>query len=171
MTKTLTTMIVVISIFLNSRLYTGFEFGILVIGICLGFGICYLRFIRVRAMAKSKSTNTFNGLPWPKLIPGTLIKRYKRFLADVKLKNDTVVTAHCPNTGSMQGCSEPGRPVYLSFHDNPKRKLKYTCFILFKEWMPRFSNRPTILILNTAKGCGVLPTVVLKYWSMTSPLT
>jgi sugar fermentation stimulation protein A len=77
-------------------------------------------------MAKSKSTNTFNGLEWPELIPGTLIKRYKRFLADVKLKNGTFVTAHCPNTGSMQGCSEPGRPVYLSFHDNPKRKLKYT---------------------------------------------
>jgi sugar fermentation stimulation protein A len=37
-----------------------------------------------------------------------------------------VVTAHCPNTGSMQDCCEPGRPVYLSVHDNPKRKLKYT---------------------------------------------
>jgi len=45
-------------------------------------------------MAKSKSTNTFNGLEWPELIPGTLIKRYKRFLADVKLKNGTFVTAH-----------------------------------------------------------------------------
>ena len=77
-------------------------------------------------MTKARSTSRFNGLPWPKLIPGTLIKRYKRFLADVKLKDGTVVTAHCPNTGSMQGCSEPGRPVYLSLHDNPKRKLKYT---------------------------------------------
>jgi sugar fermentation stimulation protein A len=78
------------------------------------------------AMTKPRSTSRFNGLPWPKLIPGTLIKRYKRFLADVKLKDGAVVTAHCPNTGSMQGCSEPGRPVYLSLHDNPKRKLKYT---------------------------------------------
>ena len=92
----------------------------------LEFEICYFRFIRVRAMAKPKETNKFNGLGWPELIPGTLIKRYKRFLADVKLKDGTVVTAHCPNTGSMKGCSEPGRPVYLSFHDNPKRKLKYT---------------------------------------------
>jgi len=65
-------------------------------------------------------------LKWPKLIPGTLIRRYNRFLADVKLDNGRTVTAHCPNTGSMTGCSEPGRPVYLSFHDDPKRKLKYT---------------------------------------------
>lgn len=77
-------------------------------------------------MAKPMSSNTFKGLAWPDLIPGTLIKRYKRFLADVKLNDGTVVTAHCPNTGSMKGCSEPGRPVYLSYHDNPKRKLKYT---------------------------------------------
>ncbi len=77
-------------------------------------------------MAKPKSSNTSQGLRWPRLIRGTLIKRYKRFLADVKLSDGKVVTAHCPNTGSMQGCSEPGRPVYLSSHDNPKRKLKYT---------------------------------------------
>jgi sugar fermentation stimulation protein A len=77
-------------------------------------------------MTKPKSPNAFAGLVWPPLIKGTLLKRYKRFLADVKLKDGTVVTAHCPNTGSMQGCSEPGRPVYLSSHDNPKRKLKYT---------------------------------------------
>lgn len=77
-------------------------------------------------MTKPKSPNTFAGLVWPPLIKGTLLKRYKRFLADVKLQDGTVVTAHCPNTGSMQGCSEPGRPVYLSSHDNPKRKLKYT---------------------------------------------
>ncbi|MDX1707698.1 MAG: DNA/RNA nuclease SfsA [Desulfobacterales bacterium] len=66
------------------------------------------------------------GLTWPKLIPATLLKRYKRFLADVKLVNGETVTAHCPNTGSMAGCSEPGRKVYLSVHDNPRRKYKYT---------------------------------------------
>jgi sugar fermentation stimulation protein A len=68
----------------------------------------------------------FKGLPWPQLICGTLIRRYKRFLADVRLDNGDTVTAHCPNTGSMKGCSEPGRTVYLSSHNNPKRKLKYT---------------------------------------------
>ena len=71
-----------------------------------------------------------NGLILPDLIPGRLIKRYKRFLADVELDNGDVVTAHCPNTGTMKACSEPGRKVYLSFHDNPKRKLKYTWEII-----------------------------------------
>ena len=65
-------------------------------------------------------------LKWPELIPGRLIKRYKRFLADVTLENGRTVTAHCPNTGSMTGCSEPGSLVYLTYHDDPKRKLKYT---------------------------------------------
>ena len=75
---------------------------------------------------KNKHTDVTGVLEWPTLVRGTLIKRYKRFLADVSLDNGKIVTAHCPNTGSMKGCSEPGHPVYLSLHDNPKRKLKYT---------------------------------------------
>ncbi len=67
-----------------------------------------------------------NGLKWPPLISGRLVQRYRRFLADVRLKNGRIVTAHCPNTGAMTGCCEVGRPVYLSRHDNPRRKLKYT---------------------------------------------
>jgi len=74
----------------------------------------------------SNDSVAFKGLKWPALIPGILVKRYKRFLTDVKLAGGKIVTAHCPNTGSMKSCSESGRPVYLSFHDNPKRKLKYT---------------------------------------------
>ena len=58
------------------------------------------------------------------------MKRYKRFLADVQLDDGGLVTAHCPNSGTMKACSEPGRPVYVSFHDNPKRKLKYTWEII-----------------------------------------
>jgi sugar fermentation stimulation protein A len=65
-------------------------------------------------------------LYWPRLIQGTLIKRYNRFLADVKLRNGHQVTAHCPNSGSMQQCSETGRRVYLSRHNKPQRKLLYT---------------------------------------------
>jgi sugar fermentation stimulation protein A len=68
----------------------------------------------------------YNGHVLPRLIPGTLVKRYKRFLADVELESGAVVTAHCPNTGSMRGCSTPGTRVYLSESNNPKRKLNYT---------------------------------------------
>ena len=63
------------------------------------------------------------------LISGVLIKRYKRFFADVKIK-DNVVTAHCPNTGSMMGLLRSGNRVWLSKTDNPKRKLKYTLQII-----------------------------------------
>ncbi len=73
-----------------------------------------------------KKKTTHSGIKWPDLIPGTLIKRYKRFLADVTLENGETVTAHCPNSGTMKACSEPGQPVFISYHDNPKRKLKYT---------------------------------------------
>ena len=65
-------------------------------------------------------------LPWPDLIAGTLVRRYKRFLADVRLDDGRIVTAHCPNSGKMTACCEPGRTVHLSVHDNPRRKLKYT---------------------------------------------
>ncbi len=65
-------------------------------------------------------------MQWPRLIEGKLIRRYKRFLFDVRLRNQHRVTAHCPNTGSMTGCCEPGCTVYLSRSDNPIRKLPYT---------------------------------------------
>ena len=58
------------------------------------------------------------------LIKGKLIKRYKRFFVDVKLNNE-IVTAHCPNTGSMKGLLNVGNEVYLLKNNNPKRKLKY----------------------------------------------
>ena len=58
------------------------------------------------------------------LVKGKLIKRYKRFFADVKLKKE-IVTAHCPNTGSMKGLLDEGNDVYLLPNNDPKRKLKY----------------------------------------------
>lgn len=67
-----------------------------------------------------------NGFKLPPMIKGRLVKRYKRFLADVQLENQEIVTAHCPNSGSMKGCAIPGSPVWISTSDNPRRKLKYT---------------------------------------------
>lgn len=61
-----------------------------------------------------------------KLIGGKLIRRYKRFLADVRLGDGTEVTAHCTNSGSMKGCLEEGADVMLSPVDDPKRKTRYT---------------------------------------------
>ena len=60
------------------------------------------------------------------MVEGTLVKRYKRFLADVELDDGTLITAHCPNTGSLLGCKEPGSRVVLRDSENPKRKLRYT---------------------------------------------
>ncbi len=57
---------------------------------------------------------------------GTLIKRYKRFLADILTENNEIMTVHCPNSGSMLGCSEPGMEVIISRSDNPKRKYGWT---------------------------------------------
>lgn len=61
-----------------------------------------------------------------KLIHGTLIKRYKRFLADIKLENGEIITAHCTNSGSMKSCLENGAEVYLSPVNDPKRKTRFT---------------------------------------------
>ena len=64
-----------------------------------------------------------------KLIKGNLVKRYKRFFVDIKL-DKSVITAHCPNTGSMMGLLNEGNEVFISKNDNPKRKLKYTLEII-----------------------------------------
>jgi sugar fermentation stimulation protein A len=63
------------------------------------------------------------------LIKGKLITRYKRFFIDVKIGKE-IVTAHCPNTGSMKGLLGEGNEVYVSKNDDPKRKLKYTLEII-----------------------------------------
>jgi sugar fermentation stimulation protein A len=62
----------------------------------------------------------------PPLTDGRIVRRYQRFLADVELADGSMVTAHCPNTGSMKGCWDAGAPVQLSRSDNPKRKLPWT---------------------------------------------
>lgn len=65
-------------------------------------------------------------MKFEKLIHGKLIKRYKRFLADIILDDGSKITAHVPNSGAMTSCIEENCDVWLTHHDNPKRKLKYT---------------------------------------------
>ena len=63
------------------------------------------------------------------LIKGKLIKRYKRFFTDIKVNNQ-IITAHCPNTGSMMGLLDEGNEVWVTKNDDPNRKLKYTLEII-----------------------------------------
>lgn len=65
-------------------------------------------------------------MDYPALVSGTLLRRYKRFLADVLLEDGREVVAHCPNTGSMRAVNVPGSRVWLAASDNPARKLKWT---------------------------------------------
>lgn len=89
---------------------------------------------------------------YPTLYPGILLKRYKRFFADVQLASGEIVTAHCPNTGPMKGLYIPGNPVQLSKTDNPKRKLAYTW-----EMIQLYDNEPTWVGVNT-----LLPNKIIK---------
>lgn len=81
------------------------------------------------------------------LVHGTLIKRYKRFLADVKLNDGTVVVAHCTNSGSMKSCLEIGAEVYLSPANDPNRKTKFTWEMIQinNNWVGINTSIPNIL--------------------------
>jgi len=84
----------------------------------------------------------------PPLVSGTLIRRYKRFLADVRLADGTEVVAHCPNPGSMKTCAEPGWGAKLTPANNPKRKLKWTLEIIDADGCP--------ILVNTARPNGIV---------------
>ena len=89
---------------------------------------------------------------YPTLYPGVLLKRYKRFFADIELATGEVITAHCPNTGPMTAVSTPGSPVQVSYSDNPNRKLPYTW-----EMIQVCDTEPAWVGVNTA-----LPNRVIK---------
>ena len=76
------------------------------------------------------------------LIPATLLRRYKRFLADVELADGSVITVHSPNTGSMQGCADPGMRVWIRDTANPKRKYRYA-------WELSETAEGTLININT----------------------
>ncbi len=82
------------------------------------------------------------------LIPGQIQKRYKRFFVDVKLVDGTIVTAHCPNTGSMESCIGTGWPCLLSTHNNPKRKLKFGLEMISngKSWIGVNTHLPNQIV-------------------------
>ena len=81
------------------------------------------------------------------LVEGRLVRRYKRFLADVELRSGGTVTAACPNTGSMLGCCEPGSPVWLSESDSPTRKYRHTWEMVAVK--PAASGRAVMVGINT----------------------
>ena len=64
------------------------------------------------------------------LEPVIFLRRYKRFLADVRRADGTEITVHCANTGSMKGCQPPNAPAWISDSKNPKRKLRYSLEII-----------------------------------------
>ena len=107
-------------------------------------------------------------LPAP-LIAGRLLRRYQRFLADIELEGGRVVTAHTPNTGSMQQCAIPGYPVLVSEAANPQRKLKYTLELIAVNghWVDTHTHRTNRVVeeglrsgaIAELAGCRVIPEV------------
>jgi len=102
--------------------------------------------LRPQGCAWGKPEPTFRSmrLPCP-LLRGTLIQRYKRFLADVRLDDGQLVTATCPNTGSMIGLAVPGTAVWLSQSDNPTRKYRHTWELVEVD----LGAGPTLVGINT----------------------
>ena len=90
----------------------------------------------------------------PKLTEGLLLRRYKRFLADVELPSGEVVVAHCPNPGSMRSVAVSGWSAFLSKSDNPKRKLKWTLELIRspKAWILVNTQRPNRIVEEAILG-------------------
>ena len=88
------------------------------------------------------------------LTHGTLIKRYKRFLADVQLDDGTIITAHCTNSGTMKSCIEEGAEVYLSPAADPNRKTKFTWEMIKIDgrWVGINTSNPNILAFEAIKN-------------------
>lgn len=88
---------------------------------------------------------------------GILLRRYKRFLADVRLADGQSLTVHCPNSGSMRGCSTPGSPVLISKSDNLRRKYPWTLEMVREQgvWIGVHTGRTNYLIREALEN-GVI---------------
>ena len=87
------------------------------------------------------------------LVPGVILKRYQRFLADVELADGIVTTAHCTNTGTMASCWEPGDAVLLEDSRNPLRKLRYTWLACRRDgaWVGVDTGMPNRVVAEAAR--------------------
>ena len=92
-------------------------------------------------------------MDYPRLVAGTLIRRYKRFLADVRLDDGREVVAHCPNTGSMRAVNVPGARVWLSPSDNPRRKLAWTWELIA---LPRPDGGTALASVHTGRTNAIV---------------
>ena len=93
-------------------------------------------------------------MKFEQLIKGKLIRRYKRFLADVQLDTGEVIVAHCTNSGSMKTCLEEGAPVYLTPVNDPKRKTKFTWELIYinNDWIGINTSVPNKLAFEWVKS-------------------
>ncbi len=93
-----------------------------------------------------------------KLVHGTLIQRYKRFLADIKLDDGEIVVAHCTNSGSMKSCIVEGAEVFLTPVNDPERKTRFTWEMIKinESWVGINTNNPNTLVYEEVKA-GNLP--------------
>ncbi|QQD73906.1 DNA/RNA nuclease SfsA [Acidithiobacillus ferrivorans] len=100
----------------------------------------------------------------PPLTSATLLRRYKRFLADCQLASGEILTVHCPNSGSMRSCAEPGQPILISLSDNPKRKLAWTWELYWSDasWVCVNTQRPNAVVAE-ALAAGKIP--ILQHYT------
>ncbi len=91
------------------------------------------------------------------LIDATLLRRYKRFLADVRLPDGREMTVHCANPGGMRTCAEPGRPVLIADSNNPKRKLRFTLEMIQmgRTWVGVNSVRPNRTVTAMVRAARI----------------
>ncbi len=92
------------------------------------------------------------------LLRGRLLRRYKRFFADIELDDKRLITAHCPNTGSMKTCADEGAVVWVQGHSDPKRRLAYTWeFTASAGALIGINTQRTNALVAEALGRGLLP--------------